>query len=91
MRFPLGQIVWTRGVNELIADDALFAKFVLESLKRHASGDWGDLCDEDKLENNFSLDKELRLLSSYRQDNWTIWIITEADRSTTTVLFPDEY
>ena len=91
MKFPLGRIVWTRGVNDRVAVDTSFAKFVVNSLKRHANGDWGELSPEDKRENNFSLDKELRLLSSYQRDNMKVWIITEADRSTTTILFPEEY
>ena len=91
MKFPLGRIVWTRGVNDRVAVDTPFAKFVLESLKRHASCDWGELSTEDKRENDFSLDKGLRLLSSYQLNDWKIWIITEADRSVTTILFPEEY
>jgi hypothetical protein len=91
MKFPLGRIVWTRGVNDRVAVDTPFAKFVMDSLKRHANGDWGELSVEDKRENDFSLDKELRLLSSYRHEDIKIWIITEADRSVTTILFPEEY
>ena len=91
MKFPLGRIVWTRGVNDLVADDIVFAKFVMDSLKRHANGDWGDLSAEDKQENNLSLDNHLRLLSSYQHNDWKIWILTEADRSVTTILFPEEY
>jgi hypothetical protein len=53
--------------------------------------DWGDLSAEDKRENDFSLDKELRLLSCYQRNDWKIWIITEADRSMTMILFPEEY
>lgn len=92
VRFPLGQMVMTRGVNDLIAENEAFAKFVTQSLIRHAKGDWGDLSPEDKEENNLSLKKELRLLSAYETpDLPKIWIITEADRSVTTILFPDEY
>ena len=91
MKFSLGRIVWTRGVNDLVADDIVFAKFVMDSLKRHANCDWGELSQDDKKENDFSVGKELRLLSSYQHDGTKIWIITEADRSTTTVLFPEEY
>ena len=91
-KFPLGQLVMTRGVNDRVAQDARFAKFCLQSLKRHAHGDWGDLCEEDKRENEYSLDKYLRLFSAYEQEGLLkIWIITEADRSVTTTLFPDEY
>jgi len=91
MKFSLGRLVWTRGVNDRVAVDTPFAIFVLNSLKRHAHCDWGELSIEDKRENDFSLDKHLRLFSAYRQGEYTIWIITEADRSATTVLFPDEY
>jgi len=91
-RFSFGQLVFTRGVNDRVADDVQFAKFVTESLGRHAKGDWGDLGQEDKQENDFSLKKGFRLLSAYERNGLPkIWIITEADRSATTVLFPDEY
>ena len=91
-KFPLGRLVMTCGVNDRIADGTAFAGFVVRSLKRHAGGDWGDLCDEDKKENEFALNKRLRLFSAYEADGLPkIWIITEADRSVTTVLFPDEY
>jgi len=91
-KFPLGQLVMTGGVADRVATDAAFAAFALESLKRHANGDWGDLCEEDKKENEYALDKYLRLFSAY--DKYPlpkIWIITEADRSVTTTLFPEEY
>ena len=74
-----------------MAVDTPFAKFVMESLKRHANCDWGELSAEDKRENDFSLDKQLRLLSSYQHGGIKIWIISEADRSVTTILFPEEY
>jgi hypothetical protein len=92
-RFKTGKLYFTRGVNDRVADDEAFAKFVLESLRRHARGDWGDLCQQDKEENNSSLDKNLRLFSSYVDPDTgeKIWIITEADRSATTVLLPTEY
>jgi hypothetical protein len=91
-KFPLGQLVMTRGVADRVATDGNFAAFCLESLKRHANGDWGDLCEEDKKENEYSLDKHLRLFSAYEKKGMPkIWLITEADRSVTTTLFPDEY
>ncbi len=91
-KFPLGQIVMTRGVNDLVAENTEFAKFALESLRRHASGDWGDLDPEDKKENELSLRRGFRLLSAYEKYPLPkIWIITEADRSVTTTLFPEEY
>ena len=91
-KFSLGQLVMTRGVNDKVADDVKFSKLVIESLGRHAKGDWGDLGQEDKQENELSLKNGFRLLSAYERDDLPkIWIITEADRSVTTVLFPDEY
>lgn len=61
-------------------------------LERHAVGDWGDLCQEDREENDLSLVEGFRLLSAYFLPDMTkIWIITEADRSATTILPPDEY
>jgi len=90
--FPLGRLMITRGVNDLVADNKEFALFVLNSLQRHARGDWGDLSEEDKKENEYSLNQHLRLLSAYERPPLPkIWIITEADRSLTTVLFPEEY
>ena len=90
-KFKLGQIVMTRGVNDLVTKDEGFAKFVWDSLKRHAMGDWGDLDEEDKKENEFSLDKNLRLLSAYETGPRKIWIITESNREVSTILFPEEY
>ncbi len=82
----------TRGVNDQVAENEAFAKFVMSSLARHRKGDWGNLGDEDKQENELSLKEGYRLLSAYESDGLPkIWIITEADRSATTILFPDEY
>jgi hypothetical protein len=81
----------TRGINDRVADDEKFAKFVYDSLKRHANDDWGDLCKEDKQENELSLNQGFRILSAYQHERYKIWIITEADRSVTTILFPEEY
>lgn len=60
-------------------------------LIRHLSGDWGDLSSEDKAENDFSLERNLRIFSAYNTSHGRLWIITEADRSATTFLLPDEY
>lgn len=89
--FQLGQVVCTRAVNDALVDNASFAEFVTGCLKRHASGDWGDLGDEDQKENNYALGKYLRLFSAYNYRDKKIWIITESDRSATTILFPNEY
>lgn len=97
-KFPLGQITVTRGVNDAIAQDIQFSEFVLKSIRRHAAGDWGDLGAEDKKSNDNALKDGDRLFSSYMLERPTlfiqqpkIWIITEWDRTVTTVLFPDEY
>jgi len=92
-KFALGKVLFTRGVNDLVAESTPFVKFALDSLRRHASGDWGDLCQEDKDKNDLALRQgNLRIFSAYEQDGLPkIWIITEADRSATTILFPDEY
>lgn len=63
----------------------------IEIIRRHSKGDWGDLSEEDKKENDLSVKEGFRILSSYSIREKTIWVITEADRSATTLLFPDEY
>ena len=65
---------------------------LLPYLLRHANCDWGSICEEDKKENDESLKNGCRLLSQYElPDKTKIWIITEADRSSTTMLFPEDY
>ena len=88
-----GKLLFTQGVNGQVADSSEFARFALDSLRRHIRGDWGDMGDEDKAENDLALERgDLRLFSAYEsQDLPKIWIITEADRSATTILFPEEY
>ena len=91
-KFPTGQLVWTCGVNAEVDGNPDFAKFVTGSLKRHMAGDWGNLCAEDRAENNQGLVRGGRLFSVYEHNSLPkIWIITEWDRSVTTILFPDEY
>ena len=92
MKFCSGRLLMTRGVNDLVADNTEFAKHVQLSLKRHLAGDWGDLCDDDRVENELALQGGERLFSVYKKEGVPkIWIITEWDRSATTVLFPEEY
>jgi hypothetical protein len=88
-KLELGQIVATPGA--LAALEAS-GESPLEFLSRHAAGDWGELSDEDRRENEFSLEHGFRLLSAYTLNNGTkIWIISEADRSSTCILLPSEY
>ena len=85
-KFPLGEVVIT--ANAIGQLDSLA---VSAALGRHASGDWGEVCPEDAKENELSLVEGFRLLSVYRSGDVKFWIITEADRSITTVLLPDDY
>jgi len=95
--FPTGTVVATRGVYDLAEENPDFGQFVQKCLNRHVKGDWGDVDEEDKQTNNRALKRGDRLLSAYNDASFpqrgvaTIWIITEADRSATTILFPDEY
>lgn len=87
--FDLGQLVATPGALAALGKTGQNAT---EFLSRHVRGDWGDLPKEDKDENHLSLEKGFRLLSSYRTTAGDkIWVITEADRSHTTLLLPEEY
>lgn len=87
IKFPLGQTVATRGVLDLLTENEIFNLLI-----RHAAGDWGDLCCEDKNLNNSALSSgEGRLFSAYNTLNGKVWIITERDRSATTILLPNEY
>jgi len=63
MKFPTGQVVWTRYINDCVAENAPFAKFVMESLKRHCIGDWGELDVEDKKANDLALQEGGRVVS----------------------------
>jgi hypothetical protein len=86
---PLGQVVATPGAIAALEEAAESA---MGYLARHASRDWGEVPPEDWEENEFSIERELRVLSAYTLRNGTkIWIITEADRSVTTILLPSEY
>ena len=88
-RFSLGRLVATPGALEALEQAGQTPH---EFLSRHVQGDWGDLDEHDRNENEFSLDKSLRILSAYHlKDGTKIWIITEADRSATTILLPEEY
>ena len=88
-RFPLGQTYMTPGAEEALM---LAGQTGIEFLRRHMSGDFGDVSNEDLRENELSLRQSFRVLSAYRTaTGQKLWIITEADRSSTTILLPDEY
>lgn len=87
--FPLGRLVATPGAIALIrsAGEDLLPSL----LERHCSGDWGDMPPEDARENEFSVRYGYRIVSSYRVAGEKLWVITESDRSATTLLLPSEY
>ena len=86
-KFPLGRLVATPNALEHIPNPDILA-----ALQRHLTGDWGDLDEHDREENELSLKEGFRLHSVYRSAAGVkFWIITEADRSVTTVLLPEDY
>jgi hypothetical protein len=88
-RFPLGQIVATPGAIQAMQDAVQTGSVFLE---RHAAGDWGEICRQDKTLNDEAVDGEARIMSAYRTSlGVRLWVITEADRSATTILLPEEY
>jgi hypothetical protein len=90
MRAPLtlGRVVATPGALKLLTEARAHP---FDLLARHAAGDWGDLCAFDHRQNEITLREGLRVLSSYPVGEKSVWIITEADRSVTTILLPEEY
>jgi hypothetical protein len=86
-----GMIVQTAGIAQKAGDSESFLTKVLDCLKRYASGDWGDLCEEDIQANESAIEYGDRVLGAYETEEGKLYIITEADRSLTTVLFADEY
>lgn len=90
VRFSPGAMVMTEGVENLISEGRLNPNAYL---RRHIGGDWGDLSEDDRRLNDAALKSgQDRLFSSYQVDpNLTLWIITERDRSVTTLMLPSEY
>jgi hypothetical protein len=86
--FPLGRIVATPGALSLLTIAGVNPAGLLE---RHRRGDWGDVPTEDARENEFSVRGGFRIVSSYKVAGERVWIITEADRSSTCILLPEEY
>ena len=85
---PLGKVVATPGAIKLLSESG---EDPFGYLARHAAGDWGELCAFDRRQNVVALRNGYRVLSSYQVGRERIWIITEADRSVTTILLPEEY
>ncbi len=93
----LGQVVATSTIHSLMSSDLSFHTFIYTSLMRHEEGDWGEICVEDHESNEMALIAGRRVFSVYecgsvhQEHGQKIYIITEADRSATTVLWPWEY
>jgi len=86
-KFDLGQVVITQGAKAIVDQEE-----TLTLLNRHIAGDWGDLCEEDRIENESALTGGNRLFSVYQTKSADkVYIITEWDRSVTTILLPEEY
>jgi hypothetical protein len=85
-RFPLGRVTITGNAKLRLTTEE-----VLTALRRHESAAWGDLCPEDAIANDAALRDGGRLLSAYGQDHHRVWVTTEADRSQTTMLLPDDF
>jgi hypothetical protein len=85
---PLGKVVATPGALKAIAEAG---GDPFDYLARHATGDWGELCAFDRRQNEVALRTGERVLSSYETPAGKVWVITEADRSVTTILLPEEY
>lgn len=88
--FEMGLLVVTNGINDKL-DSVRFSKEITVALHRYTRGDWGEMEQEDIEANNEALRTGERLFAAYKTSEGKIWIITEADRSATTILFPDEY
>lgn len=94
-RFNIGALTATAGVHEVMSNNQAFKEFVNRSLERYFVGNWGDTCEEDAKQNDEAADgADQRILAVYKMEGHpdnTICIITEHDRSATTILFPHEY
>jgi hypothetical protein len=85
---PLGRVVATPGALKLLMEAG---GYPFDLLARHATGDWGELCAFDRRQNEIALRDGYRVFSSYEVSAGRVWVITEADRSVTTILLPEEY
>ena len=87
--FPIGKVVITPGASDALREAGRTAE---EFLLRHVCGDWGDLDTDDRLANDWAILQEDRILSSYAiAIDVTVWVLTESDRSVTTLLLPSDY
>ena len=96
--FNVGKVVVTTAVDELMQSNYEFQRFVTLSLGKHVRGNWGNMSPDDRKKNDEALENGERIMSVYYRPGMKkedpqgkIWIITEADRSSTTILFPEDY
>jgi hypothetical protein len=87
-RFPLGRLLATPGALEVLRASGVLPFALID---RHQAGDWGDLNLHDRVANHLALRDGSRILSAYDLPGGRLWVITEADRSATTILKPEEY
>ncbi len=85
---PLGRVVATPGALKALAEAG---EYPFRYIARHATDDWGELCAHDHRQNEIALREGYRVFSSYETSEGRVWVITEADRSVTTILLPEEY
>lgn len=92
MKFSLGQVVMTRGINDTIAESSRFSRFIVNSFRRYIICDWGEMPPEDARMNDSAVkNNDDRIVARYNNEQGDIYIITEYDRSVTTILFTHEY
>ena len=90
-RFQLGKLVMTSGIQNIISEKPSYQYELVNYLNRYMNEDWGDLCDDDKQMNEDAINNDERILASYITSRGGIYIITERDRSYTTILLKNEY
>lgn len=92
INYSLGKVVMTNGISNKMAESQKFANEITDCFKRYITCDWGNMCDEDKEMNDNALRTgTARVLAAYDTSEGRVYIITEQDRSCTTILFADEY
>lgn len=87
----LGKVLMTKKIASTVSESTTFANEILECMKKYINKDWGCLSEEDKQSNEEALENSDRILAAYQTSKGKVWIITEWDRSYTTILFSEEY
>lgn len=91
MKFETGKVCMTSGIDRAINEEKHYYKELINCFEKYLTGDWGDLCEEDKKLNEDAIINNERILGAYPTSKGRIYIITERDRSYTTILFVSEY